>query len=279
MTVLATRGRLQLESGPDGGLGLADQGRVDLFGVTVTQHAGGPLVPLVFRSEHLVGRVELEAFETPGDVEGVIEGAGLSGRGRGLRFDGKGGTFSLLQGGSVLFSEQTDHPVSFSTPENGPLHMRRVDETHLEIRASGGVEFGLVSEPEGRVTAREAELFARIDDEDVLIETATVEGDVEAMRGTDRFACDEARLVFGEENVLRELDLEGRAGVAAHHRERRGGPGRDRGRGRRTPRDRLARCAPIRHARGVRVPSAEPRPRRPGRGGDERIGERGRGAG
>ena len=209
VTVLADRGRLGLTGGGGGELGLADDGHVELFGVKVTQHTGGPLVPLVFRAAELVGQVELEAFETPGDVEAIIEGVGLSGRGRGLRFDGRGGEFDLSKGGSVFFSAEGADPLRFSTPTSGPLRITRVDESHLEIRATDGVEFRLQSDPEGQVTAEQAQLWASIEGDDVLLERAVVRENVVATRGTDRFTGDEARLAFAGQNQLRELEIEG----------------------------------------------------------------------
>ncbi|MFT5050041.1 MAG: hypothetical protein ACI8QZ_001435 [Chlamydiales bacterium] len=207
MTVTAVRGRIRIDEG--GGMRLADEGGVELFDVTVTQHTGGALVPLVFSAEHLIGRIDVEAFETAGDTEVVIEGVGLSGRGRGLVFDGLSGSFRLTRGGSFDFSSDTGTPLRFSTPENGPLQIDRVDDTHLTLRASDGVEIGLQADPLGRVTAREAELFARIEGSEVQLERAIVTGEVEATRGTDRFAGDRARLAFGEDNQLAQLEMEG----------------------------------------------------------------------
>jgi len=209
MTVVAARGRIRIDQGGGSTMQLADEGRVELTDVAVTQHTGGPLVPLVFRAEHLIGRIDAEAFETSDDTEVVIEGEGLSGRGRGLVFDGRTGSFSLTRGGSVDFSSETGTPIRFSTPQDGPLHINRVDDTHLTLRASEGIEIGLQVEPAGRVTASEADLFARIEAGNVELERAVVTGDVEATRGTDRFAGDLARMSFGQDNQLLELELEG----------------------------------------------------------------------
>jgi len=173
---------------------LGDDGRVILTDVVVTQHVGGPLVPIVFSAPRLEGSLEDRVFRSVGDDVVDVTGRGLIARGTGLLVEGERRTFELERGGRVLVTTERGQAV-FTTPTGGPIEVSAVEiagESVIELFAREDARLDLreTDRPEvaGAVRANELHFVGRVRSDDVLeVTRVDATGDVVVTRGSDRF--------------------------------------------------------------------------------------------
>ena len=210
VSMTAARGELRIDNEDSRRIRLADEGRVDLTDVDVVQHTGGPVAPLDLKAPKLTGFVERQRFETPDDTEVELEGQGLTAKGRGLDFDGLAGSVAFNNGGRVTLERKDMGSVWFTTGTGGRISIDRLDEEgRLRLLAAGGVELVLENDGESRITGERMELSARVVDGLTVLESASLAGNVVALRGDDRFRGDRATMSFSGDASLRQVQLEG----------------------------------------------------------------------
>ncbi|MCP3915390.1 MAG: hypothetical protein GY711_07530 [bacterium] len=186
-------------------LRISDDGRIELFDVHVTQHVGGPLVPLDVRAPEMEVVLASELFRSVGDGEVDVTGLGLVGSGKGLELDGRAGKVVLERGGRVTFLVEEGSRATFVAPTGGRLEVESVGaagENKVEANATGGAQLVLEGEPAGSVDAGRMRVFGSVvEGRGVRVESATAEENVTVLWDTDRF--------FGEDATVR-VDAAGR---------------------------------------------------------------------
>jgi hypothetical protein len=191
---------------------LADEGRAQLFDVTVTQHTGLPYAPAVITAQELEGYLERQTFRSLGDGLVTIDGVGLDIEGRGLELDGAAGSAALTGGGSLKVVDELGREATFASGEDGTLRVVRVGEPGagvFEATADGRATLALVTLPALSLEADEIVIVGRRDGEGAMrIERATAKGSVVARHGTNTFRGGAARVEVLADGQLEQLVLE-----------------------------------------------------------------------
>lgn len=211
-TVVAERGEVRIEwaeAASEARLG--DDGRVQLFDVTVTQEAGGPLAPMVLRTPALVAELDLGTYRSAPGEPVDVQGRGFTAEGEDVTLSTTAGRLLLENGGRFRFVAKDGRTATFSTDEGDPLLLQRIgvagDGAFEASSEQGGLlEFG--DDPPGRATAQSIRLLGRSVGEAVLLERGRAEGRVEAERGRDRFTGESATLRFDDAGAVGGLVLE-----------------------------------------------------------------------
>ncbi|MFT4538898.1 MAG: hypothetical protein ACI841_002360 [Planctomycetota bacterium] len=206
--VEATRGRLRMSISPD--FAILDDGKIELFEVTVTQLLGGVIAPLTFKAPRLTGWIEQERFRSVEDDLATVEGTGLTSTGRGLRVEGAKSRFEFVEGGRVSIQNTEGETVTLLAPV-GPLTVSRADKTDQEslvLSAEGGASVQLAGEEPVDVSGDSMKLKTLRDVQGVRrLSTGTVIGSAHAERGEDQFDGQRANLSFDETGALSEIML------------------------------------------------------------------------
>lgn len=225
-TMVAERGRLRLVVGARVALG--DEGRVLLEEVTVTQQRGGVLVPLVFEAPRLEVDIDGRSFRSIEEDVVTVTGQGLEAEGTGLVVEGASERFVFRSGGRIAFlgvaSEEVDpqapRSVELDTRDSGgEVRVERLEDggAQATTRARGRLVAQLPPDPEdpaatttATVDADGLEILARPDEGGLLIaERAEARGNVDAVRGRDRYRGQRADLELNPDGTLAQVVLEG----------------------------------------------------------------------
>lgn len=228
-TIKAERARFELEllsknNKPLGTFRVIDGGKVALEEVTVTRHSGHPLAPLVFRAPALEAYLDTDRLLSVGDTLVTVTGTGLEAEGQGLRYEGSTGFLALERGGELRLKREGRAPIRFRTTAGGPLEIERTgpeEEGRLELRAREGGQLLSSGEQLTQVDAHTIKLLARLQGEELQLESGSAEGQVVAQRGHERYSGDSARLELnpaGEvTRVVLDQDPEARVMMADEH--------------------------------------------------------------
>ncbi len=218
-TLTADSGTFRVEPGlTSHDLVIADGGRVLLEGVVSKRLGLHAFAPLTLTAERLEAWVGEDELRSAGEELVHIEGAGLSGKGRGLVFQGGRGLLRLNRGGEVTMQQPQGDTVLFQTPTTGALEVRQEgshgEGSRISVTAEGGARVvttgkagpaGALAMTRSDIQAQSLKIEGRREAGEFLIESGQALGNVVAERGAARYSGSVAEFDLGPDGRLRQL--------------------------------------------------------------------------